>query len=235
MPKVYIASLAEQVDFERVCSNCEHKWTASFNLGVRGQGESSKDQASKSAETMMYVEKKDRFENREVLCPQCSHFSVDAMYRHFRKGGYAAGILKKYKRAAWENLFGFLGFVWIPVLLVLFANLNPLRGVGMGLPGRVLVFSVLFSIVWLLIFVCLGGISLYKIIGFVWGIGALPSVDRKLNQLPDDQLLDLAVSCYKGNKNSLDSTSFEEIRWNAWFSRPLFHKVSPASSGEVTQ
>ena len=132
---------------------------------------------------MMYVQKKDRFENREVLCPQCSHFSVDAMYRHFRKGGYAAGIFKQYKHAMWTSLFEFLSFVWIPVLLVFFADLNPLRATGTGLPGRVLVFSVVFSIVWLLIFVCLGGISLYKLIGFVWGIGALSSVSRKLNQL----------------------------------------------------
>jgi hypothetical protein len=128
MPKVYIASRTEQVDFERVCSNCEHKWTATFDLGVRGQGASSKAQASKSAETMMYVEKKDRFENREGLCPQCSHFSVNAMYRHFRKGGYAAGIFKQYKRAVWENLFGFLGFVWIPRVLKSLSGMYGLAG-----------------------------------------------------------------------------------------------------------
>lgn len=224
MPKVYIATSAEQVEFERVCSNCEHEWTASFDVGVRSEATGSEEQASKSAKTLMYVEKKDRSENREVLCPQCSHFSVDAMYRHFRKGGYAAGILKKYKHAMWMNLLAVLGFVWLPALLVYFAGLNPLRA------------WTWFSIVWLLIVVGLGGISLYKLIGFVWGIVALTSVRRRLNQMSDNQLLDLAVSCYKGNKNSLDSTSLgEQIKWNAWFSRPLFYKVSPASSGEVME
>jgi len=223
MPKVYIATRAEQVEFERVCSNCEHKWTASFDVGVRSYVESSKEQASRSAKAMLNEEKKDRRENREVLCPQCSHFSVDAMYRHFRKGGYAAGILKKYKRAVWMNLLGFLGFVWLPALLFFLADLNAVRS------------GTWLSILWLLIVVGLGGISLYKLIGFVWGIVALPVVSRKVSQLSDQQLLDLAIRCYKGNKNSLDSTSLEEIRWNAWLSQPLFFKPSPASSSEVTQ
>jgi hypothetical protein len=223
MPKVYIASRAEHVEFERVCSNCEHKWTASFDVGVRSYVESSQDQASESAKALMYEEKKDRRENREVLCPQCSHFSVDAMYRHFRKGGYAAGILKKYKRAVWMSLLGFVGFVWLPALLFFLADLNALRS------------GTWLSILWLIIVVGLGGLSFYKLIGFIWGIAALLGVKRKVSRLSDDQLLDLAVSCYKGNKNSLDSTILDEIRWNAWLSKPLFFKPSPASSSEVTQ
>jgi hypothetical protein len=223
MPKVYTESRGEQMDFERICSNCEHKWTASFHVAVRGSLESSKEQASRSAEAMMYEEKKDRRENREVLCPQCSHFSVDAMYRHFRKGGYAAGILKKYKRAVWMSLLGFVGFVWLPALLFFLADLNALRS------------GTWLSILWLIIVVGLGGMSLYKLIGFAWGIVALPGVKRKVSRLSDNQLLELAVSCYKGNKNSLDSTVLDEIRWNAWLSRPLFFKPSPASSSEVTQ
>ena len=157
MPTVYTATLAEQVNFERQCSSCAHKWTASFDIGVRGELASSKEQASKSAQQIMYIEKKERFENREVLCPECSHFSVDAMYRHFRKGGYAGGILKQYKRAMWMNLLGFLGFAWIPALLLWLAKLNPLNSPVPWL-----------SIIFLLIAVALGAVSLYKLFGFLW-------------------------------------------------------------------
>ena len=223
MPRVYFASRGEHAEFERVCSNCEHKWTASFDIAVHSELGQTKEQAEKSAATMMHIEKRERFENREVLCPQCSHFSVDAMYRHFRKGGYAGAILKQYKRAMWMNLAGFVGFVWLPALIVYLAGprLNPQN---FDTPW--------LSIIALLIVLGLGGIALYKFVGFAWGLAALSSVRRKVRQLSDSQLLDLAIACYKGNKNSLDATSFEEVRWNAWQTKPLLYKPSHAVAGE---
>lgn len=223
MPKVYFESRGEDVDFERVCSNCEHKWTASFHIAVHSDLGYTKDQAQKSAATLMHIEKRERFENREVLCPECSHFSVDAMYRHFRKAGYGGAILKQYKRAMWMNLAGFAGFVWLPALILYLAGprINPLNFDKPWL-----------SIIALLVVLGFGGIALYKFVGFAWGLAGLSSVHRKVRQLSDAQLLELAVACYKGNQNSLDATSFEEVRWNAWQMKPLLYKESSAHERE---
>jgi len=216
MPTVHIASHAEHVDYERVCSNCEHRWTASFDIGVRSMAQSTGEKAAKEAALLMSVEKEDRYKNRDVLCPQCAHFSVNAMNRHFRKSGLAGGILKKYKAAMWMNLAGFAGFGWLPALVLAFANYNPLNSE-----------KPILSTLWLIIVVGMGGVALFKLIGFVWGLAALSSVRRKVTQLSDEQLVELAVTCYKANKDSLDATGLEEIKWNAWFRKPLFCK--PAS------
>ena len=221
MPKVYTARVQQQADFERVCSNCGHQWLASFGIVASTYVESTRQAAAKAAEDIMHEEKRDRFDNREVLCPKCLHFSVDAMYRHFRKGGYPAGILKKYKRAAWINLPEFLGVVWIPVLLLFFANLNPLNAATPAL-----------SVVWLIVFLSAGGVALYRLIGLLCGLAALPSVRRKLGQLPDGALLELAVKCYKQNKNSLAVSGIDEIRWNPWLSGPLRYKPPPSREND---
>jgi len=172
----------------------------------------------------MSVEKEDRFMNRDVLCPQCAHFSVNAMNRHFRKKGLAGGILKKYKAAMWMNLAGFAGYGWIPALVLAFANFNPFNSDRPWL-----------SALWLIIVVGMGGVALFKLVGFVWGLFALPGVRRRVSQLSDEQLVELAVTCYKANKDSLDATGLEEIRWNPWFRKPLFYRQLPMERLEVTQ
>lgn len=223
MPKVYIASHGEHVEFNRVCSHCQHKWTASFDIGVRSMAQSSEEQAAKEANQLLQVEKEERMKNRDVLCPECSHFSEDAMRRHFRKG-YAEAILKQYKRAMWMNFLGVIGFGWLPALILYLAGprINPLSSATPWL-----------SVIALLIVLGLGGVALYKLIGFLWGLAALSSVRRKLTQFADAQLLELAVECYKGNKNSLDSTSFEEVKWNAWQTKPISCKPAEPVTGQV--
>jgi len=223
MPKVYIASHGEHVEYERTCSNCGHSWVASFDIGVRSMAQGSRETAAKEAATFMKVEKEDRFRNRDVLCPQCAHFSIHAMNQHFRKGGLAGGILKKYKAAMWMNLAGFAGFGWLPALVLAFANFNPFN---LDRPW--------LSLLWLIIVLGMGGVSLFKLVGFVWGLAALSSVRRKVAQLSSDQLVALAVTCYKANKDSLDATGLEEIKWNAWFRKPLFYKAAAPITEQVT-
>ena len=169
----------------------------------------------KSADGALQYEIRELRENKEVLCPDCSHFSIDAMRRHFNNG-YQAGILKKYKRAVWMNLAGFIAIIWLPVLLFLFANLNPLNAA-----------KPIVSVILLLIFLWFGGSSLYLLAGFLWGMAAVSSVRGKLGRLSDDALLNLAVTCYRRNKNSLNVSMVNAagVKWNSWQLGPLFHSA----------
>jgi hypothetical protein len=225
MPKAYIASQAEHVEYERTCSNCSYKWLASFDIDAKSYVHSTGEKAAKEVAQYMEIEKEDRFRNRDVLCPKCEHFSVHAMNRHFRKGGLAGGILKKYKRAMWENLISSLGYGCLPALILFLAGgkLNPLDSQTPAL-----------SIIGLVIVVGAGSVAFYRVAGFVLGLAALSSVRRKLSQLSDEHLLGLAVSCYKDNKDSLDGAGLENIKWNAWFTKPLFYKAAGPRTEQVT-
>ena len=215
MPKVFYSSVQRHVEFERVCSNCGNHWTASFNISFTTSYESSSRKAAKSAEIVMQDEIKDRDENCEVLCSDCSHFSVDAMGRHFHKG-YTAGLMKKYKRAAWSNVDIFLGFAWIPILLAFIANLNPLNST-----------NPVGSLIGLLVFLGLGSVALYALTGLIWGLITVSKVRGKVEILSDDALRELAISCYKKNKNSLHVSLLQDrVRWNPWLSEPLFCKAN---------
>src|SRR5262245_7902803 len=100
MPKVYIASEARHYEAERTCSNCAYKWSASFDIKAMSMAQSTSDKAAREARAIVAAERKEKLENCDVVCPECAHFSEDAMRRHF-KDGLATGVIRKYKRAAW--------------------------------------------------------------------------------------------------------------------------------------
>ena len=222
MPKVYFANVAREVAFERVCSNCNNSWTSQGTASSGDMMEQSKEEALKTAASVLSEEMKNWRDNREVLCPNCSHFSKDAMEIHFRKG-YPAAIIRNYKRASWADFLTFVGVGWIPLLLFLFANLKPW---DTDKPVRAAIFLALFLVT--------GIPAVTGLVVFIWSRLALSSVRKKLEGLSKDELHQLAVDCYRKNKNSLKvEIDAEAGLFNPWLKKPLLYKTETAVADRV--
>ena len=222
MPKVYFATVSQEVAFDRVCSNCDRTWTTRGTASSGSHMEQTKPAALETAQLVLSAEKKDWRDNRDVLCPHCSHFSKDAMDLHFRKG-YAAAIIRNFKRAAWCDFLAFVCLGWLPVVLFIFANLIPWQSD-----------KPILSTIFLLLFLIFGSVSVIGLTLFVWARFALSSVRRKLERLSDEALLELAIDCYKSNKNSVYVDIDPDAGLlNAWLKKPLFYKVNAAPSARL--
>lgn len=220
MPKVHFATATQEVAFERVCSNCTHIWTSKGIAGSGSHMEQSSDEASKAAGYALTDEIRDWRDNREHLCPECSHFSTDAMETHFKRG-YVSKVLDNYKRGTLWGLFLFVFAGWLPLVLFIFSTLNPWAA---RYPARAILF--------LLLFLWFGAIAGWGLLTFIWGRIALASVRRKLEGLSDDALRELTVDCYRQNKNSLHvSIDADAGFFNAWLKKPLLYKAD--ASGET--
>jgi len=223
LPKVYIASEARHYEAERTCSNCAYKWVASFDIKATSMAQSTGKKAAQEARAIVAAERKEKLENCDVVCPECSHFSEDAMRRHF-KAGYAMGIVRKYKRAAWASLGEGLAAAALPTILFFVANLNPFNSTN-----RV------WSAIGLSVCLYLGSIAVSKLVAFVWGLAAASATRSRLQQLSDPELLALAVGSYKANKNSLQVSFMDTLwKWSPWLSKVLFYKPDAPIAEKVS-
>jgi hypothetical protein len=222
MPKVYFANVAREVAFERVCCHCNNSWPSQGTASSGQMMEQTKQDALTTAESVLNEEMKNWRDNRDVLCPNCSHFSTDAMEIHFRKG-YPAAIIRNYKRASWADFLLFVCVGWIPLLLFLFANLKPW---DTDTPARAAIFLALF--------LATGIPALMGLLIFIWSRVALASVRKKLDGLSQDELRQLAVECYRKNKNSLKvEIDAEAGLFNPWLKKPLLYKTETSVADKV--
>jgi rubredoxin len=192
---------------DRKCSNCGHEWTADLKVTAEGEVESripddpsafAKAKKQALANLDMKAKKKKKDIDEQVLCPECSHFSTEAMDKHFRKG-YTAGLLSKYKTEEWRDLFSSLGFAVLSLAAVGGAILATNKLIKEG-EWRWL-YGVFFP----------GVVSIYSARSFVKHLRKFvhstkehSKVARMVRSCSGDELLQLAIRCYHQNNNSLE-------------------------------
>ncbi|MFC2160714.1 hypothetical protein ACFLRX_03580 [Acidobacteriota bacterium] len=189
---------------ERMCSNCNKSWTERIEIEGSAKGDGSwfgpnekeaKKVKEKAYQNYQDAEKREKKQaDRQVLCPSCEHFSTKAMAKHF-PNGYLAGLKSKYLKA------------------LLFALLfMPIFGGIAGFLGRQILSasSKDWKQAWFLI-ILFAALTLLLVFGFIVNLinafrvlVGYHRVRKYLQAERDDELLNLAVSCYKKNKDSLD-------------------------------
>jgi hypothetical protein len=197
------ARVSKTAAVERVCSHCQRTWLEEIKIEATGRGASSyftpdekeavkaKENAYKQLKQKEETEKKALGVDKRVLCPSCGHFSTGAMSRHFPEG-FLAGFKKKLTTAYWTAL----------------VSLIPL-GVGGGFLASKVLFdtgpkdsTILVIIVGVVALLLLWGFIANLTLGIRLMLGTR-RVESHLKTLDEDQLLGIAVSHYKNNKNSL--------------------------------
>ncbi len=199
-PEVKLSGLAT---VERVCSNCNKPWTEKIEIKTSAKGNGSwfgpdqmemnrvKEKAHRDLKAAEESAKKQV--DNHVLCPSCGHFSTDAMAKHFPKG-YQAGLGIKYKKAL------LYAIIFMPIF-----------GLGAVLLGQLVINASPkdWKDAWFLIIPCailallLAWGSIDKLVnGFRLLVGQ-NQVRKYLENENDEGLLNLAVSLYRKNKDSL--------------------------------
>jgi hypothetical protein len=202
-----VVEVSGYASVKRICSFCKNPWIAQVKISARVQGGSSyirpdereaiKTQISANMLLKQEEEKAKKQSDRGVLCPSCEHFSIDAMSKHFPKG-YLAGIKRKYM---WSLL--------VSLLLI------PPCGMGATLFGGGLLLApskntenktviIIFLVILALFFVSYLAVNLWYGIRMLFGYNR---VKKHLQSMSEDDLLHLAVSCYRENNSSLGGNS----------------------------
>jgi len=203
--KVYTTEikLSGWASVERECSNCKSPWTEKIKINATARGDGSwgrpdvreAQKAKEKAHQYLLVEEKraKKQADKGVLCPSCNHFSTGAMAKHF-PNGYLRGLKKKHLKAS---------------LVALLAI--PTCGFGAVLLGPAIFDATPkdWKEAWyLIIFVAI--LALLLALGFFYNLAmgvrllfGYTRVREYLRTKDERDLLDLAVSHYKENKNSL--------------------------------
>jgi hypothetical protein len=202
-----VVEVSGYASVKRICSFCKNPWIAQVKISARAQGGSSfispdeseaiKTQISAQKLLRQEEEKAKKQVDRGVLCPSCNHFSIDAMSKHFPKG-YLAGIKRKYMWA-----------LFVSLLLI------PPCGMGVTLFGGALLFApskdtenktvfIIFLVILALFFISYLAFNLWHGIRMLFGYNR---VRKHLESMSEDDLLHLAVSCYRENNSSLGGNS----------------------------
>ena len=198
-------TLSGTVSVERVCSFCKKSWKAQVKINATGRGDSSlfsPDEKEvirareKAAQQLKQEEEKAKKQvDRGVLCPSCKHFSSDAMAKHF-PNGFLAGLEKKFRKA-----------MVIAILAMLAC------GLGAFVFGGAVLFGGPTKDDETAVVIIFGILALLLLAGFIYNlvmgirlIAGAKRVGKHLKDKNDDDLLEIAVSQYRANKESLAGT-----------------------------
>jgi hypothetical protein len=205
MPKYYqaTAKLAGWASVERECFSCKKSWTEKINICGEGAsgltsgrpGGKQVNQARNSAYHNLKKEEKRIKEqyDKGVLCPSCNHFCTGAMAKHFPRG-FRAGVNKKFNKAVSSSL---LSTIFLSPFVILLGGVV-LSG-GWGHTADEFWMRFLVGIIELFLLV----LFLYNLILGIRIILGFFRVKRLLRAKNEDELLDIAVTHYRKNKNSL--------------------------------
>lgn len=206
--RVYTHRVREStvVRVDRKCSNCGHEWTADLKVTAEGEAKSvirgdtsalAKAKKQALANLDLKAQKKKKDVDQQVLCPVCSHFSTEAMDKHFRKG-YTTGLLSKYKTEEWINLLNSLALAGLSLAAA---------GGAILVTNKVNKGGELKWLGWIILLgagsIILAGLFVKRLWKFVHSTKEHSKIARMVRSCSGDELLQLAVRCYHENNNSL--------------------------------
>ena len=183
-PWYYTSEQDFKVKLQRICCNCGHAWEINYSDTV-ASSDSTQEEVYRNLKFNI-EEKIIKYDNdKEILCPKCSHFSKNAMEEHFPQG-IKQGILKKYKKTIWTIPGGVLGIAWIPGLIIL-----------------LLMKIEDMSLLWLILAVPLALYAIYYLIFFFTTLIMYNSIKKAIINSCEEDILQLLLEYYKKNKYSL--------------------------------
>jgi len=188
---------------ERECSHCKNTWTEKIKIKAIGRGDSSLfipgseefNRAKEKAQQQYKGEEEGAKKqvNKGVLCPLCNHLSTGAIAKFF-PNGYLAGIKKKLNQSLLISFLIFPPCGFVMGLLIWVFLFSERKGGSEEIWGMITVAVLLLAFA--AGFIYNARIGMRLVFGY-------KRVDKFLQTKKENELLDIVVSQYQKNKNSL--------------------------------